>query len=290
MENTIKQSNIHELLSLMNKYEENIKSQRQELNDYNELIKTAIIETIKKDIDMSNNNPRLQTFLEKTKISDLNFLYRSLHYMRGNNEKGFLTTEKLLLLNEETSNIVTSYGITTESQLFNLFIDHFYHHKTHPLLNEKEIIYYHNRFQILAYLDEFFKDINNCLAFQGSFTTYKYVKDYLKAILIEEKEDADNNTLVYKDLKAKINIVTENLIPIANELLTLRNSIPNSRISVCNQGLRRTAKKIPGSQITFEQQVFINAIAFGTTLEKLKNKDYEAAKKMLYLPYQKITK
>lgn len=289
MANIMNQSDINNLLLLMNEYKENIKNNHQELEDYKETINKAITKIIEREIDTSENNPRLQAFLEKTKISDLNFLYRSLHYMRGNNEKGFLTTEKLLLLNEETKQLAANYDITTERQLFFIFIDHFYHHKTHPLLNEKKIISFHNRFQTLAYLDEFFKDVSNCLAFQGSFTTYKYVKNYLKDILTEEKEE-DDNALLNKDLKAKTTIVTENLVPIANELLTLRNSIPNSRISVCNQGLRKTAQKRPGSQITFEQQVFIDAIAFGTTLEKLENKNYEDAKKMLYLPHQRITK
>lgn len=47
---------------------------------------------------------------------------------------------------------------------------------------------------------------------------------------------------------------------------------------------------MPGRQITFEQKIFIDAIAFGTTKEKLENKNYEDAKKLLYLPHQKITK
>lgn len=104
--------------------------------------------------------------------------------MHGNN-KGTLSTEKLILLNEETKSIVESYGITTEYQLFELIINHLYYKRTRPLLCEKEIVHAWNRFKTLAYLDEFFKDVNNCLDYPGSYTTYKYVKSYLKKILIE---------------------------------------------------------------------------------------------------------
>lgn len=285
----MKTSNINELLLLMNQYEQNIRNNYQELKRYKEITKKYIIEIMKKDIDNSKNNNRLQQFLEQTKISDLNFLYRSLVYMRGNNLGGPLTTEKLIISDKETKSIAESYGITTESQLFHLIIDHFYHSKTHPLLKEEKIINSWNKFQTLAYLDEFFKDVNNCLNYQGSYTTFKYVKNYLKTILIEDIPENDSE-LVFKNGKIKLTLATEKLIPIANELLILRNSIPNSRISVCNQGLKRTANKVPGSQISFEQQIFINAIAFGTTLEKLENDNYEDVKQLLYLPHHKITK
>lgn len=285
----MEEKSLNELLLLMNEYKNSTKASRQELANYKEIAKEKIIKIIKKDVDTSTNTPRLQNFLENTKISDLDFLFRSLNHMRGNNEKGTLTTEKLILLNEETKSISESYGITNEYQLFELILNHLYHKRTHPLLCEKEIVNAWNRFRTLAYLDEFFKDINNCLDYQGSYTTYKYVKSYLKENLIEDSKESDYD-LVYKNFNRKILLATENLVPIANELLVLRESIPNSRISVCNQGLKKATKKIPNSPITFDQQIFINAIAFGTTEEKLEAKNYEDAKKLLFLPHQKITK
>lgn len=285
----MEKKSLNDLIILMSDYKSSIKINHQKLNDYKNIIKEKIIEIIKKDIDTSTNTPRLQKYLEKTKISDLDFLFRSLNNMRGNNEKGTLSTEKLILLNEKTKSIAESYGITTEYQLFELILNHLYYKRTHPLLCEKEIVNAWNRFKTLAYLDEFFKDFNNCLDYQGSYTTYKYVKSYLKEVLIEDSKESDYD-LVYKNFNRKIHLATENLVPIANELLTLRESIPNSRISVCNQGLKKTSKKVPRSPITFDQQIFINAIAFGTTKEKLETKNYEDAKRLLYLPHQKITK
>lgn len=285
----MKESNIKEVLLLMKENEDKIKANRQNLNEYKETAKNTLTQIIEKEIDTTENSQRLQNFLEKTKISDLNFLYRSLFYMRGNNAEGFLTTEKLFLLNEETNNIAKSYGITTEHQLFEIIAFRHFNSTTHPLLKENQIIEALKKFKTLAYLDEFFKNIDNCLNYQGSYTTYKYVKNYLKEVLVENSKEIDEK-LVYNNLNVKLQLAKENIVKIANELLTLRESIPNSRISVCNQGLKKTSKKVPNSPITFDQQIFISAIAFGTTLEKLEKENYEDAKQLLYIPYQKILK
>lgn len=277
------------LVSIMNDFQKNKIENYQELQKAKKEVHSSIVEILKSEIERENNNERLQKYLENTKISDLNFLYRSLVYMRGNNQNGSLTTEKLFFLNEEARNIAKSYNVNTESKLFNVLVEHQLHNKVHPLLTDKTFIDFWNNAHTLAYLDEFFKDINNCLAYQGAYTTYKYVKRYLKETLTIDNPE-DDQKLVYKNLNSKLNIVTENLIPIANEMLSLRNNIPESRISVCNQGLKRTANKKENTPVSFEQQIFINAIAFGTTLEKLEAKNYEDAKQLLYLPHQKIIK
>lgn len=75
-----------------------------------------------------------------------------------------------------------------------------------------------------------------------------------------------------EQLIQKLLIVTENLAPIATELFTERNQIPNAKIAVCNQSLSRNANKKTEGGITLPQQIFIEAIAYGTTLEKLQKK------------------
>lgn len=94
----VEEKSLNELLLLMNEYKNSVKTSRQELTLYRESVKERIVKIIEKDIDTSTNSQRLQNYLEQTKISDLDFLYRSLNHMRSNNEKGSLSTEKLILL------------------------------------------------------------------------------------------------------------------------------------------------------------------------------------------------
>ena len=47
-------------------------------------------------------------------------------------------------------------------------------------------------------------------------------------------------------------------------------------------------KKKKESTITFAQERLVEAIAFGTTLEKLTQKNYEDAKQLIYVPKNSI--
>lgn len=281
--------NLNNLMEIMNNYNQTVAKDKQKSEANKEKIQKEIIQIISKEINTESNSPRLQKYLEETTINKLDFLHRSLEFTRGNNQDGNLTPERFAFLNEETKEILSFYNINTEFQLFDLIIDCFYKKLKHPLLSDSQFLKYWHQFHTLAYLDEFFKDISNCLAYQGSFTTYNYVKRYLKETLTEDNQEP-NETLIYKNYSSKLEIVSKNLIPIANEILVLRNSIPNSRLSICNHGLKKTANKKINSPITFDQKVFINSIAFGTTLEKLEANNYEDAKQLLYLPHQKIIK
>lgn len=282
------EDNLKRMIEIMDNYQKKKKTNKNDSQQLKLNAKNSIIEIINNEIEFEESNERLQMYLENTNITDLNFLYRSLEYMRGNNQDGRLSFERFAFLDEDIRNLINSYDIFTEADLFEVIF--FFSRGLHnPLLNDEEFINFWNKAHKLAYLDIFFKNTNNCLAYQGSYTTYKYVKKYLKEVLKEDSQEKDKD-LVYKDINKKLNIVTENLVPIANELLTLRNQVPESRISVCNQGLKKTTVKKENSPITFEQQIFINAIAFGTTLEKLKDRNYEDAKQLLYLPHQRIKK
>ena len=65
-------------------------------------------------------------------------------------------------------------------------------------------------------------------------------------------------------------------------LCEIRNGT-NLRLCIANAGLSKTANKT-GEQFNVQQSLFIDALAFGTTLEKIENGDYEDYKKLLYLP------
>ena len=276
------------LLQLMIQYEaekSDLMYKRQELRHAKDLLYGQIVEALKKGIDLNPNNERLQQYLETAKIDNLNFLYRSLNYMAGNNQKGSLSYYALLLLDDNIKNICLNYNITTESELFKIF----WNQHSHPIFKNLEFNIAMLRAKKLAYLDEIFKNVNNILNYQGAYTAFCYVKDYLKQVLIDGNPQSDNE-LVFKDYDQKLEIVLANLPHIASYLLGVREQIPYSRIAICNQGLSRMARKLVVTNITYEQKVFANGIAFGTTLEKLKDENYEDAKKLIFIPHQKILK
>lgn len=287
-----KNANIKELLELRSDYEqEKLKlfDKKEALIQKKKEIYKQVIENIKGEIDSSPNNERLQKYLEVTYIREFEFLDRSLFYMPGNNQKGRLDFQELLLLDEDVKSIGLEYNITSGSDLFKIFCDYDYYHISHPFLENNKVRETMEKARKLAYLDEIFKNIDNILNYQGTYTVYSYVKRYLKEVLKDEMPQTDKE-LIYKDYNQKLELVLANLSNIASYLLGIREQIPSSRLALCNQGLSRTARKISGTSISFDQNIFAKGIAFGTTLEKLKDGNYEDAKRLIFLPHQKILK
>lgn len=278
MSNNLSQFNTYELIQLKLQYKKYINDIENELHSRLEKTIHNRMEVVSKE----NNNKRLQNYLKSTNIQDIIFLYRNLEFSKGNNKKGPLNREGLLLMNKEANELAKSYGITSSFKLSYIF----WHDPSHPLFKNQIIQELYSRIQKLSYLDEVFKDSNNCIDYQGSYVTFQYIKSYLESVLVENNFQSDND-LIYKDYEKKINIVTENLIPIAKELLLSRDSISGARISIGNNSLAKMANKKPFSSITYQQKIFIEAIAFGTTLEELKAGNYEKAKQLIYLPYKK---
>jgi len=273
---------IEELNAIQNRYNSIEIKDKTTKTLHKSITKQAIKEAIEKEIDKEKNSPRLQQYLEKTKICEIEFLHQNLSY-RGNNLNGILTPSNLLFQNKETCEILKDYNITTLNKLREIL----YLIKVHPILKNETIIEFLQNAKYLAFLDKFFQNIDNCLAYQGSFITYSYVKSFLKKVLASEEHIA-NNTLIYQDYDKKIKLVTENLTDIASSLLEYRERFPNSRLAIYNQGLRKIINKESNSPLSFNQKIFIEALAYGTTFEKLESKNYEDAKKLIYIPHQKI--
>lgn len=278
-------TDIKELFELKNVYEQ---------DKYNLLLKKKkvykqIIEVLKSEIDYSPNSERLQNYLETAHIRDFNFLYRSLLYMPGNNMQGRLTFEELLLLDEYVKGRCLEYNIASRRALYEIFCDYNDYHRVHPLLEDGNVWQVMKRSTTLIYLDDIFKNIDNVLNYQGSYTVYRYVKRYLKAVLKEDFLQTDEE-LIYKDYDQKLELVFRHLADISSYLLEKREEIPAARLAICNSGLSRMARKSARTGITFNQNVFAKGIAFGTTLEKLKDENYEDAESLIFLPHQKILK
>lgn len=284
----VNNSSIRELLDLRGEYEQAkiiLANNKENLTQKKREIYGQVIESIKGKIDYSPNNDRLQKYLESTSITNFVFLFRSLNYMAGNNQLGSLSLHQLLLLDEEVKNIALKYNVTSE----NIFWKIFYNNRNHPFLENAKVKEAMTKVTRLAFLDEIFKNIDNILNYQGAYTVYQYVKRYLKESLKEGIPQSDQE-LVYKDYNEKLEIILANLSNVASYFLDIRNQIPNSRLALCNHSLFKMSRKLAGTNITFEQNVFASGIAFGTTLEKLKDGNYEDAEKLIFIPHQKVLK
>ena len=278
MSNNLSQFGTYELIQLKSQYKKYIKEINKELNKRYQAGTPDHIEVI----STKNNNERLQHYLESTCIEDIPFLHENLRFSPGNNRKGRLDKEELLLINREANDLAKHYGITNSFELSNRL----WRDRSHPLFKNQLIQELYQKVQKLSYLDEVFSDQKNCRNYQGSYITFQYIKSYLEDVLVEDNLQSDAD-LVFRYYEKKIEIVTENLIPIAQQLLLSKDSMPGARIAVCNNSLTKIANKKPSSLITYRQKTFIEAIAFGTTLGKLQSENYEDAKQLIYLPYKK---
>lgn len=239
---------IQELNELKRNYDVVLKKKKEEA-----LNNIIINEKFINKMDNIPNSERLNNYLEKTYINDIDFLFRCLNYTSGNRS---LPLDRICILNEQTTNIK----------------------------NKDEL---RKRCMTLAGLDDIFKNNRNIYFYEGAYNTFKYIKTYLRKVLIDDDSKSDEE-LIYKNIDLKTKIVTENLKEIANELLELRNSIPYSRLSIINSSLYKTANKKTGCEITINEQTLIDCIAFGSTLEELEKGNYEEAKQLIYIPHEKI--
>lgn len=132
----------------------------------------------------------------------------------------------------------------------------------------------------LSIFEKFFSEENLQNRYKRSFNIYNYIKSYIYQCLRSESS-VDRET-IFKDYGLKQLIVERKLQEIAAYLMEMRGN-GDLKCSVANAGLSRTAKKVSG-KVTFYQKRLIEAVAFGTTLEKLENGNYEDSKKLIYLP------
>lgn len=132
----------------------------------------------------------------------------------------------------------------------------------------------------LVNMEKFFEleSIKSC--YENSYNIYNYIKSYIYQCLMYNKDiDAKD---IFSDYSEKKFIVASKLKEMASYLYEVRGN-DGARCSVANGGLSRTANK-KGDQITFGQKRLVEALAFGTTKEKIINGDYSDTKKLIYLP------
>lgn len=133
-------------------------------------------------------------------------------------------------------------------------------------------------------IDNMFKDINFIEKYHATYNMLNYIKNYIYSLLKENPNITRED--LFLDIIEKKQLVRVQLRDISSYLLEIRNN-NNLRICISNLALSRNANKTT-QNLTPQQETFIECLAFGTTLDKIKNRDYEDYKKLLYLPQERV--
>lgn len=135
----------------------------------------------------------------------------------------------------------------------------------------------------LSQMDEFFQISNYDYGYEKAFNNYNYIKNYIYQCLLDNPNATYDD--VFRSFYDKQLLVKDKFADISSYLYAIRGD-GDLKLSVSNAGLKKNKDKLD-SQLTYRQERLIEAIAFGTTLEKLNVDNYEDSKKLLFLPRKK---
>lgn len=217
--------------------------------------------------------------LSNIKLTELDFLKTSFSET-GNNKRKLIIPIDFVLYDKKGYEIAKSYDIrdfVKYKKLSKESKDWF--DDIEPI---KDIL---NRSSYISYLEEFFKDPDTIKLFPGALNTYNYIKAHLYEVVDGNSSSpiAIRDSL-FEEYESKVKIVTENFHTIASELLFVRESIPKEkmpRLSISNDLLKSYVRN-QEYNVSRKQQLLINAIAFGTSLESLDNQDYSDSKRLIF--------
>ena len=125
----------------------------------------------------------------------------------------------------------------------------------------------------LEMLTEFYRDPKHVYDYESTYNTLHYIRDRFYKV---------GQDSLFKDYEAKKKICELRLGDISKYCLGIKNGT-KLKLSIGDTGLVRSANGTY-SHIHPYQQTFIEAVAFGTDLEKLEAGNYEDCKRLLYLP------
>lgn len=261
--------NLEELYELRRECNSLIKGQEQTKDN-------ELLDKLKSDADELTITDRVRDFYEKSSIEVFPFLYEGMRSVGTNLER--MDYYAILISDKDTEKELQSIGIYSYSD-FILRLGH-------------ALTLSDNKVELLKKIDDskkiiglynFFSNFENVVNHQGAFYTLKYVSDTLNRILVGDEKDFE---LINKDMEIKKEILYGNFTELVSYLLEIRNSIENAKVSVCNQGLNRVRNK-QNRALTYNEKRLIEAVAFGTTLDKIKEGNYEDSKGLIFVPYKK---
>ena len=135
----------------------------------------------------------------------------------------------------------------------------------------------------LFYLENFYKEPYNTYHREGGFNTYNYIKDYIYGLLLNDSNIGASDVFFQYDKKMKL--VGYNIAEVAAYLYEYMKNLDGIKFSVGRQGIANTARRTNrNAPLSPYQEKLVQAVAFGTTYEKLEAGDYEHAKRLLFIP------
>lgn len=129
-------------------------------------------------------------------------------------------------------------------------------------------------------VNSMFQNHKFCKDYEGPYNMFNYIKNYIYLLLAQDKKIDTKD--IFDSYQEKRKLVTIKFKDISSYLYEIRNGT-NLRLCISNAGLSRNVTKV-GDTLTFSQEVFRDALAFGTTLDNIEKGNYEDYKKLLYLP------
>lgn len=231
-------------------------------------------------------------------INSLDFLTKLTYRDKGNNIgtsvwHHYLDTAAFLYENEEIRKLLALYNIRNFDKFYSLFLFYGFpsdiksgeYESFDEFMERKEIKDELEKLRYFSYLDNFFKNEEMIKKYEGVFNTYMYIREYIFSKLSTSQTFSKDN--LFDDFDEKTQIVIDNFKDICSYLLSVRESINGLRLSFGNIKIAYNSRK-DDKEFTDYQKLFINGLAFGTTLEKLENGDYTDLSRIIYLPKNKV--
>ena len=141
----------------------------------------------------------------------------------------------------------------------------------------------------LGYITLLFQDDKLKRDYEGTYNTLNYLINAIYKEIDFYDGRISSKERLFTDIVLRREAVEDNFLKIVEYLWQTRKSIPNSRLSVGNHGLTKNRSK-SGDSLSITQQLFIDAIAYGCTLNELEDNNFEGAKRLIYVPHNKINK
>ena len=262
----------------------------------NNLLTSPLNSSFKSDREIYinlENEGKYREIIKNLKIDELPFLSRLVFSAPYNTKPNYryktLDVCALIYHNEAIKKLAhEKYGLHSYVEFYLAFVmGNTKNRNSAPeisltdLKNEPLILELLNRVQSFSYLEEFFQNKLNQVLYEGCYNSYMYVKEYIFQMLMLypnlTKED------ILADWQTKLELVMSEFFAICNYLYQARSKVPNGRLSACNDKIVYYAK-YPHEKFNDKQELFSSMLSFGTTLDKIKEKNYEDYKRLIYVP------
>ena len=141
----------------------------------------------------------------------------------------------------------------------------------------------------LGYLSLLFQDETLRRQYEGTYNVVNYMINGIYKELNRRSCSIETVDALLYELPEKEDLVKDKFSDVVDYLWTIRSEVPAARSSIGNHGLTMNKSKIKGKW-TIPQKALIEAVAYGCTLDELDKGNYEGAKRLIYVPCDKIKK